>query len=117
MSDQRDGPPKEVEGQAEAQPSINSLHRSHAGSPTAADYTRRRRCASRRVPPLACGCADPWPCRCTAAPLAAYPAAAMYLLSLGLTPAPDRDSLRTMYRRGGCHRQAAERIATAWEMK
>ena len=25
---------------------------------------RRRREASYRLPPLACGCRDPWPCRC-----------------------------------------------------
>jgi hypothetical protein len=74
----------------------------------------RRRAASRRVPPLSCGCADPWPCRCAEPPLAAYPAAAMYLLSLGLTPSPDRDGLRAMWRAGAESRRAAGRIATVW---
>ena len=45
---------------------------------------------------------------------AAYAAAAMHLLSLGLTPAADRDGLRAMWRAGAESRRAAERIAELW---
>ena len=73
---------------------------------------RRRRYASRRLPPLACGCRD-LPCRCQrAAPsermVDAGRAAAVHLLGHGLTPILDRDVLRALWRRGGHDRRLAQ---------
>jgi hypothetical protein len=83
----------------------------------------RRRAASRRLPVLECGRADPWyyesangvrqfPLELTDG----YVAAAHHLLDLGLTPAPNLEGLRQMWRRGSCHRRDAARIAQAWEL-
>jgi len=45
-----------------------------------------------------------------------YAAAAAHLIGLGLTPAPNVDALRAMWRVGGYHRQTAEVIAERWGM-
>ena len=73
----------------------------------------RRRAASRRLPVLDCRRSDPWYYQ---PPVAGYPDAAAHLLELGLTPAPDIEGLRQMWRRGSCHRRDAARIAQAWEL-
>lgn len=70
---------------------------------------RVRRSASYRLPG-----GDPW---IYPAPTAGYEAAIEHLLQLGLLPAPDRDALRQMYRRGGCQRQAATLVAERWELE
>jgi hypothetical protein len=72
---------------------------------------RLRRAASWRLPELG-GRSDPW---WHEPPTAGYEAAAVHLLDHGLLPAPDRDGLRQMWRRGAHHRQAAVRVAQAWE--
>jgi hypothetical protein len=73
----------------------------------------RRRAASQRLPALDCGRSDAWYYE---PPTAGYELAAAHLLEHGLTPAPDVDGLRAMWRRGGCHRRAAGLIAQRWEM-
>jgi hypothetical protein len=75
----------------------------------------RRREASWRLPVLACGCSDPWPCRCSDPPpsakmLDAATDAAGHLLACGLEPLFDVDTLRRLWRRGGSDRQLAERL-------
>ena len=94
---------------------INSFSSHHTANPTTSDCTgaRRRRDAARRLPPLSTGRADPWRYE---PPTAGYEDAAAYLLAAGLTPAPDIDGLRAMWRRGSHHRRDAARIAQAWEV-
>jgi hypothetical protein len=72
-----------------------------------------RRAASRRLEALDCGRSDPWWYEPTTV---GYEAAALHLLEHGLTPAPNREGLQAMWRRGGHCRQAAEFIAEAWEL-
>jgi hypothetical protein len=72
----------------------------------------RRRVASRRLVPLACGCADPWICRCTDPPLSermvdAGVGAAAHLLAADLPPMFDPPTLRAMWRQG--HQQVVQR--------
>jgi hypothetical protein len=74
---------------------------------------RRRRAASRRLPVLESGNADPWHYE---PPTAGYEAAAAHLLGCGLLPAPNREGLRLMWSRGSHSRQAAELIAERWEL-
>src|SRR6185295_2185473 len=79
------------------------------GGDTAAAF-RRRRDAARRLPPLDCGCFDPWLCRCSRPPLNdrmidGGRAAAEHLLDIGLVPMLELDTLRALYRRGGDDRQ------------
>lgn len=76
---------------------------------------RRRREAARRVPPLACGCPDPWPCRCTEPPftehgLDGWASAARHLRSTGKTPLLPLEVLRALHRRGGADRELAESL-------
>lgn len=65
---------------------------------------RRRRAACRGT--------DPW--RYPPPGVRGYEEAALHLLGNGLTPAPNRDGLTAMWRRGGHSRQAAEFVAEAW---
>jgi len=76
------------------------------------NYTRRRG-ASRRLPVLSTGRADPWRWQPVSV---GYAAAAAHLIELGLIPAPNVDALRAMWRVGGYHRQTAEVIAERWGM-
>lgn len=72
---------------------------------TAADNLaalRRRREASRRLPPLACGCVDPWTCRCDDPPpsekmLDAATDAAEHLMLLGFAPVFGLATVRAMW--------------------
>jgi hypothetical protein len=76
---------------------------------------RRRREASRRLPPLdCCSCSDPWPCQChRPAPspvlLAAVVAAADHLSGAGLPPLVDLQTCRALWRHG--ERTLAYRLA------
>lgn len=81
----------------------------------------RRRDAAQRAEPLACGCRDPWPCRChddepSEHQLDAYRDAAEHLLGLNLLPAPNAAAMRQMWRRGGDAQRLARHIAERWEM-
>jgi hypothetical protein len=118
MTDKTNGPPKE-DRPPEIRKPINSLC-SHHATPTGNDDTgsarqaRRRRATSWRLPELECRQSDPWfypePGE------RGYAAAAHHLLELGLTPAPERDGLRLMWKLGGHCRRAAGLIAQRWEM-
>ena len=123
MSNPRNGPPIEVEGQTphhRSQPSTRLS--SHNATPTTDDSTgsgvpsqlQRRRAASWRLPALDPGRrSDPWHYE---PPINGYEDAAHHLLSLGLLPAPNREGLQAIWLRGGHHRQAAEVIAQRWEL-
>lgn len=76
---------------------------------------QRRREAARRLPPLDCGCRDPWPCRCTEPPLSdrainGWRDTARYLLAQGKTPLLPLEALRALYRRGGADRTLAQEL-------
>ena len=76
----------------------------------------RRRSTSRRLPPLGCGCADPWLCRCDETEpgelrVDALVAATAHLLDVGLTPIVPTEDLRALWRRGGRDRRLAATIA------
>jgi hypothetical protein len=78
----------------------------------------RRRDAARRLPPLDCGCRDPWPCRCTEPPLSeraidGYRDAARHIIEHGQTPLVPIEVLRALYRRGGSDRQLAKELHEA----
>ena len=67
------------------------------------------------MPPLDCGCADPWPCRCGRPPLSerkvdAGADAARHILGVGCVPLLRLDVLRALYRRGGDDRRLAEEL-------
>jgi hypothetical protein len=79
---------------------------------------RARRAASDRVPPLDCGCRDPWPCTCTEPPLseravAGWRDAALAVLSVGRTPLLPLEVRRALWRRGGADRVLAELLNDA----
>lgn len=81
-----------------------------------ADDLRRRRDAARRLPPLECGCRDPWTCRChelspalDARELAAWSDAARHVAIVGVPILP-AEVLRALWRRGGDDRALAEHI-------
>lgn len=101
------GPPEKREGPADDRGQLNNqpklLPRGNHST-----QLRRRRAGSWRIVG-----GDPWR---YSAPTAGYEAAIEHLLQLGLLPAPDRDALRQMYRRGGCQRQAATLVAERWEL-
>jgi hypothetical protein len=74
---------------------------------------RRRRLAARRLPPLDCGCPDPWPCRCTLPPLTGHRVdsgrdAALHVLAGGHVPLLEIEVLQALWRRGGTDRELAE---------
>jgi hypothetical protein len=72
-----------------------------------------RRSASWRLAELESRRSDPW---WYAPSSAGYEDAAAHLLELGLTPAPNREGLRRMRRRGAHSRRAAELIAERWDL-
>lgn len=81
-----------------------------------AEQLRRRRTTSRRLSLLACGCTDPWPCRCrdnpapTGREVDAAAAALTRLDALGVPGLLDRETCRAMYRRG--YRRLSAQCAT-----
>jgi hypothetical protein len=88
----------------------------HEGSSNSSQVCRQlraRRFASWRLPLLETGRSDPWHYE---PPTAGYEEAALHLLEHGLTPAPNPEGLRLMWRSGGQSLQAAEFIAQAWEL-
>ncbi|WP_375488022.1 hypothetical protein [uncultured Mycobacterium sp.] len=74
---------------------------------------RARRAASWRLPVLDSGRSDPW--HYLPPGVRGYPDAATHLLDHGLTPAPNREGLQVLWRRGGHSRRAAQFIAERWE--
>jgi hypothetical protein len=84
---------------------------------------RRRAYADKSCHLLACGrCTDPWTCRCYDDPemseryIDGYRDAALDLLSEGLTPAPNVEAMRILWRRGGNDQRLAVRLAELWEV-
>jgi len=67
----------------------------------------RRREAAKRLPPLECGCRDPWPCRCHGPTVESdnqidgWAAAARHLALNGLLPVLPVEAMRALWRRGG----------------
>jgi hypothetical protein len=91
--------------------------RRQCGDDTLAALHRRRQ-ASRRMVPLACGCADPWPCRCTDPPLSEraienWRDTALHVLSTGYLPVLPIEARRALWRRGGADRVLAELLHDA----
>jgi hypothetical protein len=85
------------------------------------EQIKRRRSATRRVPPLDCGCPDPWPCRCAEPPLSegmidAGRDAALLILDTGRVPLLKFEVLQALWRRGGADRALAEQLheLTGW---
>jgi hypothetical protein len=81
---------------------------------------RRRRAAAQRMPPLDCGCRDPWPCRCYATEpqlsehaLDGWRDAALKVLSGGHVPLLPIEVRRALWKRGGPDRTLAERLHEA----
>jgi hypothetical protein len=89
---------------AQAAPSVNYRCRSEL---------HRRRSASWRLPVLDSGRADPWLYEDGPA-LRGYEDAALHLMSLGLTPAPDLPALQAMWKAGAESRRAAQVVAQRW---
>ena len=82
---------------------------------------RQRRSASARLPALDCGHRDPWTCRHDPAPVTdqyidGFRDAALHLLASGMTPAPNLDAMRALWRRGGAERDLVRAIAERWEI-
>ena len=75
---------------------------------------RARRVASWRLPVLeSCGRSDPWHYE---PPTTGYEAAALHLLELGLTPAPNIPAMQAMWTAGGESRRAVQIVAERWEL-
>ena len=79
---------------------------------------KRRNQAARRVAPLDCGCADPWPCRCTEPPLSDHALdgwrdAALRVLFSGQLPLLPIEVRRALWKRGGPDRVLAEQLHAA----
>jgi hypothetical protein len=72
----------------------------------------RRREASRRLPVQTSGRADPLYYEPPG--VSGYEDAAVHLLSLGLTPAPDLPALQAMWKAGAETRSAAQVVARRW---
>ena len=123
--DRDTGPPKRV--RPNATPDARPNHKS-ADATTDRPQTigctgptgwARRLAASKRLPPLACGCRDPLTdCTCTEPEpeplsqrdLAAWAAAIAFLLDCGTTPLPPVEVLRALWRRGGTDRRLAQHV-------
>ena len=114
------GPPKKVKGRApsQGQPStktISSHQTANKAQPNAYCVgLRLRRTASRRLEVLDSSRSDPWHYGVPGE--RGYPDAVAHLLELGLLPAPNREGLITMWRRGGHSRKVAEFVAEAWDL-
>lgn len=86
----------------------------------AATATYLRRGATRRLPPLDCGHADPWLCRCggtddlTEGAVDAYADALAHLKTHGLLGAPFIPELRALWRRGEAGRRMVRDITSRW---
>ena len=93
----------------ESRPAANgaaSVNRDCVHGTEYVSQARARRAASWRIVD-----GDPW----WHEPITAgYEDAAAYLLDLGLTPAPNHEGLRSMWKRGGHRRLDAEIIAERW---
>ena len=101
-------PRREKPALPQSWPSLNSLDAIRV-------QLRARRAASQRLPLLECGHrSDPWHYEPPGA--FGYGPAVAHLLEQGLLPAPNRDGLREMWRRGGRSRQVAEFIAERWDL-
>lgn len=79
------------------------------------EHLRARRSAARRLVPLNCGCADPWPCRCaepslTDRALDRWRDAALHVLDTGAMPVFPIEVCRALWRRGGPDRALAELV-------
>jgi hypothetical protein len=79
---------------------------------------KRRQSAAHRLPPLDCGCPDPWPCTCTQPPLSeqmidAGRDTALHFLRLDQVPILGIEVLQALYRRGGLDRELAEHLHAA----
>jgi hypothetical protein len=79
---------------------------------------RRRRAAALRLPPLDCGCVDPWLCRCDRPPLSerwvdAGAVGARHILEIGFVPLLEPAVLRALHARGGRDRALAQQL---WEL-
>jgi len=108
----RNGPPKEV-GPQDTTPrgtDINITDTLDSADNSIVGQWQRRHRASRRLPVLASGRADPW--RYPPA-TDGYAAAARHLLEQGFTPAPNWEALRAMWKRGD-DRIVAELVAARW---
>jgi hypothetical protein len=100
------------------------LHQSQPTAPYSAtrrqcvDALRRRRAACRRMPPLGCGCRDPWPCRCSDPPLTerqvdGWRDAALHVLGTDRIPLLPLEVRRALWRRGGADRALVQRLQDA----
>lgn len=98
-----------------------ALRSLHLNDPAGNHFNQwhRRRAAAARCIPLACGCRDPWPCRCADPPpterqIDGYRAAVAHLRAHGLPPAPLLPEMRALWRRGA-HGLISE-ITERWEL-
>jgi hypothetical protein len=119
------GPPEKEDRPPENRKPTNSLSGHHA-TPTSDDFTpqtvetagnagwRRRREASWRLPVLDSERSDPWYYEPPG--VIGYEAAAVHLLSQGLTPALNLPALQAMWKAGGKSRRVAQVIAELWEL-
>jgi hypothetical protein len=78
-----------------------------------------RRESARRLPPMECGCSDPWPRRCARPEpsdkgVEGYAEALAYLASHGLLGAPFLPELRALWRRGDAERRTVREITSRW---
>lgn len=84
-------------------------------NPQVRQQLRRRRAATRRLPLLGCGCADPWTHRCddaTPALVAGYVATVQLLEQLGYPAAPLLPELRAIWQQGD--RRLVASVTTRW---
>jgi hypothetical protein len=70
---------------------------------------------------MECGHVDPWTCShddgtISDAQVDAYRAAALTLLALGYTPAPNIAAMRVLWRRRGFDRDLVQRISEQWQV-
>jgi hypothetical protein len=106
-------------------PATNTSHTTSSHDATGHSHyiagLRRRGAVARRLTILPCGCSDPWNHHChnatrqpTEREVDGYGAAVAHLYGQGLTPAPQLDELRALWRRGGVERRLAQSVAQRW---